>query len=77
MTTNISNDKRAPQDATMCRYIKEHFASFVGAMIYLSISCRPDISYAVGRKSKLQPITAALSHEAELIALAYVADEMM
>jgi hypothetical protein len=50
--SDVSNDKRPPLDAAMSAYIKEHYASLVGAMIYMSISCRPDISYAVGRLSR-------------------------
>ena len=33
-------------------YLKEKYASIVGAVIYLSITCRPDISYVVGRLSR-------------------------
>ena len=36
--SDVSIDKRAPLDATMRMYIKEHYASLVGAMIYMSIS---------------------------------------
>ena len=51
-TSNISKDKRSPLDATMCMCIKEYYASLVGAMIYMSISFRPGISYAVGCLSR-------------------------
>jgi hypothetical protein len=34
------------------RYIHDHFASFAGSLIYMSITCRPDISYAVGKISR-------------------------
>ena len=33
-------------------HIHEHCASLVGALIYMSVSCRPDIAYGVGRLSR-------------------------
>ena len=33
-------------------HIHEHYASLVGALIYMSVSCRPDIAYGVGRLSR-------------------------
>ena len=33
-------------------YVKEHYQSLVGSMIYMSISCRPDVSYGIGRLSR-------------------------
>ena len=33
-------------------YLRSHFAELVGALIYISITCRPDISCAVGLASK-------------------------
>jgi len=32
--------------------LKEHFAEIVGSLIYISITCRPDISCAIGLASK-------------------------
>ena len=34
------------------QYIADNYASIVGALIYMSITCRPDISFAVGRVSR-------------------------
>ena len=33
-------------------YIRENYASIVGAFIYMSITCRPDIAFAIGRTSR-------------------------
>mmetsp|Transcript_9195 Transcript_9195/g.37743 ORF Transcript_9195/g.37743 Transcript_9195/m.37743 type:complete len:529 (+) Transcript_9195:1474-3060(+) len=33
-------------------YIHEHFASLLGSLIYLSITCRPDLAQALGRCSR-------------------------
>ena len=33
-------------------YIHDNYASIVGAFIYMSITCRPDISFAIGRVSR-------------------------
>ena len=33
-------------------YMQKHFASIVGSLIYLSITCRPDIAYAVNQMAK-------------------------
>ena len=34
------------------KYIHDNYASIVGAIIYTSITCRPDITFAVGRVSR-------------------------
>ena len=34
------------------QYIADNYASIVGALIYMSITCRPDISFAIGRVSR-------------------------
>ena len=41
-----------PYATSTTTYVKERYASFVGAMIYMAVSCRPDISYAIGRLSR-------------------------
>ena len=33
-------------------YIRENFPSLVGSLIYLSITCRPDLTFAVGKVSR-------------------------
>ena len=33
-------------------YLKEKYSSIVGAVIYISVTCRPDITYVVGRLSR-------------------------
>ena len=40
------------KETALQAYIRENYASIVGAFIYMSITCRPDISYAVGRVSR-------------------------
>ena len=50
--SDLSGDKRAVLNVTMSSYIKDNYASLIGAMIYMSISCRPDISYAVSKLSR-------------------------
>ena len=34
------------------QYIQDNFASLVGSLIYISITCRPDITYAVNQMAK-------------------------
>ena len=34
------------------KYIEEHFPSIVGALIYISITARPDIAFAIGKLSR-------------------------
>ena len=44
------NDKSCYEDSTLTEVqanLKEHFAEIVGSLIYISITCRPDISCAV------------------------------
>ena len=33
-------------------YFWEHYGSFVGSLIYMCITCRPDLSYGIGRLSR-------------------------
>jgi hypothetical protein len=33
-------------------YVKSNYQSLVGSMIYMSVSCRPDMSYGIGRLSR-------------------------
>ena len=33
-------------------YLRKHYANIVGSLIYISITCRPDITHAVGKLSK-------------------------
>ena len=40
------------KETALQAYIRDNYASIVGAFIYMSITCRPDISYAVGRVSR-------------------------
>ena len=44
---SIYKEKWAPVD----RYIADKYASINGALIYRSITCRPDITYAIGKTS--------------------------
>ena len=60
---NIAKEKWAPVD----HYICEKYASINGAIIYMSITCRPDITFAIGKTSRgmHQPTpahVAALKH---------------
>jgi hypothetical protein len=34
------------------KYLEEHFASVVGALIYISITCRPDLAFTIGKLSR-------------------------
>ena len=38
--------------STMEKYLQDNFASIVGSLIYLSITCRPDIVYSVNQMAK-------------------------
>ena len=45
------NDNDYPEEGTWSHletYLKTNYASIVGTVIYLHVTCRPDISYAVG-----------------------------
>ena len=33
-------------------YFRKNYANIVGTLIYMSITCRPDITYAVGQMSR-------------------------
>ena len=33
-------------------YVKQHFASLVGSLLFLCMACRPDIAQALGRCSR-------------------------
>ena len=40
---------------TTCRlttYLKSHYRSLVGSLIYIMIACRPDLCFAVGKLSR-------------------------
>ena len=45
---SIYNEKWAPVD----HYIADKYASINGAPIYMSITCRPDITYGIGKTSR-------------------------
>ncbi len=34
------------------RYFTEHYASINGSLIYMAITCRPDITFAIGKTSR-------------------------
>jgi hypothetical protein len=57
-------------DSNLCGELDEQRKSTSGFAIF-------HLFHLISWKSKLKPITSASSHEAELIALAYGADEMM
>ena len=40
--------KPSTPSATVQRYVRVHYASIVGAFIYIDISCRPDLAHGVG-----------------------------
>ena len=40
--------KPSTPSATVQRYVRVHYASIVGAFIYIAISCRPDLAHGVG-----------------------------
>ena len=42
-------DSAASNYSDTDRYIVEHYPSIVGSCIYISITCRPDIAFAVGK----------------------------
>ena len=48
--------KRLCADAAILTHLRSHYSSIVGALIYMSISCRPDLrlklSYGIGRLSR-------------------------
>ena len=49
------NDKSFPEEGTWTELelkLKEHFASIVGSIIYLSITCRPDIACATSKLAR-------------------------
>ena len=51
----VKDDKQlmaVTKETALQAYIRENYASIVGAFIYMSITCRPDIAYAVGRVSR-------------------------
>ena len=45
---SIYKEKWAPVD----HYIADKYASMNGALIYMSITCRPDITFAIGKTSR-------------------------
>ena len=44
-------DENAPLDEVE-QHIREHYASLVGSLIYITITVRPDLSYVVGRMAR-------------------------
>ena len=45
---SIYKEKWAPVD----HYIADKYASINGALIYMPITCRPDITYGIGKTSR-------------------------
>ena len=45
---DVDKEKWAPID----HYIAEKYALINGALIYMSITCRPDTTYAIGKTSR-------------------------
>ena len=48
--TNIPDDKEIT--SALDRYILDHYASLNGMLIYMGITCRPDLAYALSKTSK-------------------------
>ena len=66
---DIAKQKWAPVD----HYICEKYASINGAIIYMSITCRPDITFAIGKNESGNASTDSRSCRcAETFDLVYV-----